>query len=818
MTSCAECPAIGVELGGATYGGSMDGESSPARPCGRNMPEPGLDGLLTGRIDREQGLVDVQARLRALLRANQAVVGDLSLPVLLRRIVDAACELAGARYAALGIIDESGGLEQFVHAGVSEEIASGMDHLPEGKGLLGALIADPRPIRLNRIGGGSAVGGLPARASSDGRLPRRADPSSRRSVRQPLPDREHPRRVHGGGRGPGPGARPRRPGWRSRTPALYEESRRRQDWLQASTEVTQRLLSADGEEPLRLITRHAQRIADADIVTVVVPTPSGENVSVEVATRPGAEELTGRISPLAGILVKRVLATGQPVEVSDLEDGRGSLVALDDTATIGTVMALPLGGQGRLVGALVIGRVRGRRAFTPAELEMASTFAGHATVAMELADARVAQQRIARLEDRNRIARDLHDHVIQRLYAIGLTVQSVATGARPREASGRLDRVVTDLDETMRQIRASIFHLRGPLGPETGSVRAQLLRVVADVTPLLGFDAQVRFVGPVEGTVTDDLKDDLVAVLREALVNTARHAHADRVEVELTTSPTELSPRGHGRRRGNRRHRAPQRSGQPPAARRAARRLPGSSSRANQVRIPPAREGTRAAMDDTAAVTPAGAAAIRVFLLDDHEMVRRGVADLLSDEAGITVVGEAGTAAEARRRIPAARPDVAVLDTRLPDGSGIEVCRDLRSSAPEIRCLILTSYDDDDAVFAAVLAGAAGYLLKEIRGAPLVDAIRQVAGGRSLLDPAVTERLTSRLRDAVTEDPRLASLTDRERQVLTLIADGLSNREIAQRLTLSEKTVKNYVSGLFAKLGMQRRTQAAVYGADVRRE
>jgi two-component system response regulator DevR len=160
---------------------------------------------------------------------------------------------------------------------------------------------------------------------------------------------------------------------------------------------------------------------------------------------------------------------------------------------------------------------------------------------------------------------------------------------------------------------------------------------------------------------------------------------------------------------------------------------------------------------------------------------------------------------------------VAVLDTRLPDGTGIEVCRDLRSSEPRIRCLILTSYDDDDAIFAAVMAGAAGYLLKEIRGTSLVDAIRQVATGRSLLDPAVTERLLARLREGEPRDERLASLTDREREVLTLIADGLSNREIGERLKLSEKTVKNYVSALFAKLGMQRRTQAAVYGADLRR-
>jgi two-component system response regulator DevR len=208
---------------------------------------------------------------------------------------------------------------------------------------------------------------------------------------------------------------------------------------------------------------------------------------------------------------------------------------------------------------------------------------------------------------------------------------------------------------------------------------------------------------------------------------------------------------------------------------------------------------------------------IRVFLLDDHEVVRRGIADLLETEAGIRVVGEAGSAAEALRRIPAARPDVAILDARLPDGSGIDVCRDIRSEMPEVNCLILTSYDDDDAIFAAVMAGAAGYLLKEIRGTSLVDAVRQVAAGKSLLDPSVTGRLLSRLREGAPKDTRLASLTDREREILGLIADGLTNRQIGERLFLAEKTVKNYVSGLLAKLGMQRRTQAAVFGAETRR-
>ena len=221
-------------------------------------------------------------------------------------------------------------------------------------------------------------------------------------------------------------------------------------------------------------------------------------------------------------------------------------------------------------------------------------------------------------------------------------------------------------------------------------------------------------------------------------------------------------------------------------------------------------------MDDSPSVSP-DPDEIRIFLLDDHEIVRRGIADVLEAEPGLIVVGEAATATEALRRIPAAQPHVAILDARLPDGSGIDVCRDIRSSAPEVRCLILTSYDDNDALFAAVMAGAAGYLLKEVRSASLVDAVRQVAAGKSLLDPAVTERLLTRLRDGAPQDERLASLTEREREILGLITEGLTNKQIGDRLFLAEKTVKNYVSGLLAKLGMQRRTQAAVYGADVRR-
>ncbi|WP_371498264.1 response regulator transcription factor [Kitasatospora sp. NBC_00374] len=205
---------------------------------------------------------------------------------------------------------------------------------------------------------------------------------------------------------------------------------------------------------------------------------------------------------------------------------------------------------------------------------------------------------------------------------------------------------------------------------------------------------------------------------------------------------------------------------------------------------------------------------IRVFLLDDHEVVRRGVHDLLSMEGDIEVVGEAGTATEALARIPAVRPDVAVLDVRLPDGNGVEVCREVRSLDPAIKCLMLTSFSDDEALFDAIMAGASGYVLKAIRGTDLLAAVRDVAAGKSLLDPVATGRVLERLREGgAKEDERLAQLTKQERRILDLIGEGMTNRQIGNELHLAEKTVKNYVSSLLAKMGMERRTQAAAYVA-----
>jgi DNA-binding NarL/FixJ family response regulator len=203
-------------------------------------------------------------------------------------------------------------------------------------------------------------------------------------------------------------------------------------------------------------------------------------------------------------------------------------------------------------------------------------------------------------------------------------------------------------------------------------------------------------------------------------------------------------------------------------------------------------------------------ARIRVFLLDDHEVVRQGLRALLESAGDIEVVGESGSAIEATARIPALRPHVAVLDARLPDGSGIEVCRAVRAVDPSVNALILTSYDDDEALFAAIMAGAAGYVLKEITGQDLIGAVRQVAGGNSLIDPALTARVLDRVRNGPGTAPELAELTDQELKLLGLIAEGLTNRQIGERMFLAEKTVKNYVSSILAKLGLERRTQAAV--------
>jgi len=518
-------------------GAAVEDSQAPRFPDG---PKLELDELLRQLMDRAQDVVSTQGRLRGLLRANQSIVGSLTLPVLLRRTVRAACELANARYGALGVIDGAGGLEQFVHVGVDADTVARIGHLPEGKGLLGALIDDPRPIRLRAMADDPRSVGFP-----DGHPPMTTFLGVPVRVRDEVFGNLYLSECATGAFTAEDeelvSALAATAGVAIENARLYEEARRRQEWLEASTEVTQQLLSAEGEEPLLLIARQARRIADADVATVVLPTADGHRFIVEVAAGQGAEELTALTSPIANSLAGLVFGSGEPVLIGDVDEDPRYTVHLSKVVAVGPVMVLPLGGAQGVRGALVIGRLRGRRRFADADLEMATTFADHAALALELADARAAQQRIVLLEDHERIARDLHDHVTQRLFAIGLTVQSVAKVLGDDEPAARLTRVVSDIDETIRQTRTTIFQLRGPLGPETGTARIRLLAVAGEVSNVLGFDPQVRFSGPIDAVVPEPVVEDLVAVLREALTNVARHAHASRVEVDVAASANQLS-------------------------------------------------------------------------------------------------------------------------------------------------------------------------------------------------------------------------------------------------------------------------------------
>jgi signal transduction histidine kinase len=484
-------------------------------------------------------VVAAQRRLRGLLRANRLIIGDLTLPVVLRRIVEAACELVNARYGALGVLAPGGGLEQFINIGIDDETVAAMGHLPEGKGLLGALIDDPRPIRLPDISLDHRSVGFPP-----------GHPDMRTFLGVPIRVRGE---VYGNIYLSGYdddlvsaedeemiASLAATAGVAIENARLFQEAHRRQEWLRASTEITRQLLASDGEEPLQVIARRLQQVADADAVNVVLPTTDGRRLMVEVATGAGADKLHGLSYPVEGTVSSIVLDSGNPVLIPDMTLEREHTVHLSEHIPLGPLMVLPLVGMARTRGALVVGRLHGRRLFTSADLEMATTFANHAALALELADARSDRERVALLEDRDRIARDLHDHVIQRLFGAGLTVESIASGLGNDARVGRLSQVVDDIDETIRQIRTSIFRLRGPIAPGAGAVRAQLLSVVSELSPVLGFQPRVSFAGPVDTAVPVEAIDDVVAVLREGLTNVARHAGASQVAVTLRYSAGEL--------------------------------------------------------------------------------------------------------------------------------------------------------------------------------------------------------------------------------------------------------------------------------------
>ena len=503
-------------------------------------PRLELDQLLTQLIDRAQDVVAARDRLRGLLRANRLIIGDLALPVVLRRIAEAARDLVQARYAALGVLGPDGGLEQFIHVGVDDETVARIGHLPEGKGLLGALIDDPRPIRLANLADDPRSVGFPE-----------GHPAMSCFLGVPIRIRDE---VYGNlylterEGGPFTAEDEELVAALAATAAsaidnarLYAEAGRRQRWLEASTEITRQLLSSEGEPPLSVIARRLHEMADADVVAVVLPTADPQRLMVEVATGEQAAQLTALSYPVEDTIAGVAINTGRPVLVGDVTQQQSYLVHLAQVTPVGPMMALPLLGTQGSRGAVLVARVPGRHRFNEADLDIATTFAQHAAVALELADARADQQRVMLLEDRDRIARDLHDHVIQRLFAAGLGVQSVAGSAGSDSGASRLNTIVDDLDETIRQIRTTIFELRGPLTPQPSTVRSQVVDVIDEVVPMLGFSPALRFTGPVDTIVPDEVAGDLIAVVREALSNIARHAHASAAAVEVTATPAQLT-------------------------------------------------------------------------------------------------------------------------------------------------------------------------------------------------------------------------------------------------------------------------------------
>ncbi|HEY3715528.1 MAG TPA: GAF domain-containing protein [Jatrophihabitantaceae bacterium] len=419
-----------------------------------------LDALLEQLVERAQDVMGAQDRLRGLLRASQVIVADLALPIVLRRIAEAARDLARARYAALGVLGPDGGLEQFLHVGIDDDLVAGIGHLPEGKGLLGALMADPRPIRIATIGTDRRSVGFPAdHPPMDSFLgvPIR--------VRDEVYGNLYLTEREGGGFTAEDEelvtALAAAAATAIENARLYAESQRRQAWLQASTDITRQLLTPGDERPLHLIARTLHHLTDADLVLVSLPAADAEQVRIDTAIGQGADELLEAVYPMEGTVTGQAFRSGRPAVMADVSRESGHMLYVSPGVLAGPLMAVPMVSGLDVRGVLIAARRHARAQFADAELEMAMTFANHAAISLELADARADQQRAALLEERDRIARGLHDHVVQRLFATGLTVQSVASGLRDMPQAGRLNKIVQDLDATIRQIRRSVFELRG---------------------------------------------------------------------------------------------------------------------------------------------------------------------------------------------------------------------------------------------------------------------------------------------------------------------------------------------------------------------
>jgi signal transduction histidine kinase len=495
-----------------------------------DVPRLELEDLITQLTERAQDVLAAQGRLRALIRANATVVRELRLKPVLRHTVEAARELVGARYAALGIVGPNGRLEEFVHVGMDDGTVDRVGHLPDGHGILGLLITHPEPIRLTDLHAHPAAVGFPPHhppmVSFLGVPIRVRDQVYgnlylTESARGEFTEEDEQLIV----------ALAASAGVAIENARLYEESEQRRLWLAASSEVTQELFAEHSEPPLELVLRHAARGAGADIATLVLPTEGG-HWHVGAATGPKTEQIVGHVVNLTHSMVGGVISSGKPVLISDYEAQLGRVEDLD--LEIGSAMGAPLlDADDCVVGAVTVARLPGRVTFREEDLEQLAGFSGHVGIAMSLERARSDRESMRILADHDRIAADLHDHVIQELFAVGMGLQGLLRNLTRPEERARILGYVDALDATISRIRTTIFQVKSDRERED-TLQRRLLRVIEEHTPGLGFHPEVNLNGPLNLGVPAELADDIVAVVRETVSNIARHANASTARIRVS--------------------------------------------------------------------------------------------------------------------------------------------------------------------------------------------------------------------------------------------------------------------------------------------
>jgi two-component system, NarL family, sensor histidine kinase DevS len=506
-------------------------ETHGSRPL---LPHLRLDDLLAELQARLQTVVDTRDRSHALLEAVVAVGGHLDLEGVLRQIVEAAVRLVSARYGALGVIGEGGRLAEFVPVGLDEAQIAAIAQWPEGRGLLGKLISDPRPLRLSDIAAHPESSGFP-----DGHPPMRSFLGVPVRVREEVYGNLYLTEKQGGGDFDEEDealvvALAAAAGVAIENARLYAEARRQQQWLRANAEVTQLLLSeAEPAEVLELVTRQALQISGADLVVLALPAGNRDQLVIEHACGEGAAGALGLALPAKGSASGIVMASGKPLTIADFSNDPQVAQVAREHMPLGPAVLVPLGPAGNVRGVLTAGRHQGTLPLAPPAVEMLITFAAQAGIGLELAGHRQDSQRLALFEDRDRIARDLHDLVIQRLFATGMSLQGATALISDAGAVHRVEQAVDALDETIRDIRSAIFELQSRGQSERPGVRASILAVVEEMTGPLGFAPVLRMAGPIDTMVPGPIASQMLAALREGLANVAKHAQASRASVTV---------------------------------------------------------------------------------------------------------------------------------------------------------------------------------------------------------------------------------------------------------------------------------------------